>query len=718
MKKIITLCILLLAFLVGCNNNENLNNDPNLNITVVNPPTYKEMYLSEEETKVTNKTLSLTTDTLDIPNDVVVSEEQVDHFAKPDQDFYLHILLENKEAYEIMSVTIDNVKYQSYQFQDNSTSEEIIIKMQAPSLPGPYTYRITGIKYVYGSNILDVDLTSSNPIIKLGVSEVRRPKFILKNLDIFKDYIMLDYLIDENLYLDGTYRFILMKDEEIITYYDTKSISDVVTFLNLEAGALYQVVVICYADFFDGQGVSSYLLHEEEYYSYSEASLTNILAYPTYITYELKKEDVITNLTITCNGQNVTNTTTITNLDPATEYILILSYICNQKNYTITYVVKTPTYSEPTLLDFNIEPNKTYISYNVNLLDADKVVFDFNVSLYDVFGNLIEVKEDLESNFSSLASNTIYEIKLSYKYYIDDNNYETYSTSKFVNTLAKTKPVVSPIFAAGSTEIYCYYEIFDPDNTIRSISILYEDSGGYLTPISRIDYTFKNLVANRTYNIYYIIYYDDNGSGDLKRLVNTYEVKTEPSNLQIDPEFKEIFETEAHLQFYFKYNNFSVEVEGIDLYQDGSLIAEYNKEDIIKNNDLYDVYFENLEPDTKYFCIINYKYNYYDGNGVNSYSHGIDFKTANRAPNLDITYQEVANGLAVNLAVTDNVKYDYRIVLAYIDGIEWPIETSPDSLSFILVGDTIPNKFELKIIINYTDSNYTYNIFYLFDVIL
>ena len=192
--------------------------------------------------------------TLEPPSNVEVSDEQVDHYANPNEEFYLHVLLENDESYEIMSISIDNIKYQSYQFQDNSTSEEIIIKMQAPSTPGPYTYRITGIKYVYESSILDVDLDNTTPVIKLGVTDTLRPQIVFKELSTDSGILIVDYLIDDQLYLNATYRFILFLDGEIVDYLDTNELRSTIYFDELEVGKVYQFAVICYADFFDGNG--------------------------------------------------------------------------------------------------------------------------------------------------------------------------------------------------------------------------------------------------------------------------------------------------------------------------------------------------------------------------------------------------------------------------------------------------------------------------------
>lgn len=656
--------------------------------------------------------------TLEPPSNVEVSDEQVDHYANPNEEFYLHVLLENDESYEIMSISIDNIKYQSYQFQDNSTSEEIIIRMLAPSTPGPYTYRITGIKYVYESSILDVDLDNATPVIKLGVTDTLRPQIVFKELSTDSGILIVDYLIDDQLYLNATYRFILFLDGEIVDYLDTNELRSTIYFDELEVGKVYQFAVICYADFFDGNGVSSYLMYEEEIRAYSEVSLVNFVTYPTYITYEIKEDNVVTNLMVSCNGQDVTNTSVVSNLVPNTEYTFILSYVTSSTNelVEIKYVLITPSYEEPSLLYFNVDVNKTSISYQVNILDVDSIVSNFNVSLYDAKGTLIETKVDVEGTFNSLLSDTIYEIRLSYDYKLDETEIKNYSENKYVSTLAKTKPIVSPIFRTGSNEIYCYYDIYDPDNTILEIDIFYEDSGSYATYLEDDDFTFKNLEPNKTYNIFYVVYYQDNSSSDLTREVYKYEVDTISATFQLVSNIDEIFTTSCRLRCYFKQSNNSAIINSIELYgPNNTLIKVYQSDEIGVEYNYYTLYFEDLTPNTQYLYVINYSYNNYDGQGYQEYYYNNSFKTAPEIKAPNITYFMTEEGFKVLLSLTNTEASNASIKYVYINNEQIEFEQIGNSLNF-LIKNEVATKFELSIFLEFRIDNIDYLSQFYYDI--
>jgi len=56
------------------------------------------------------------------------SFEFADYYVKTNEDFFITVKLHNPDSYEILSFTLNGVKYQSYQFQDGSDSENLILK--------------------------------------------------------------------------------------------------------------------------------------------------------------------------------------------------------------------------------------------------------------------------------------------------------------------------------------------------------------------------------------------------------------------------------------------------------------------------------------------------------------------------------------------------------------------------------------------------------------
>ena len=92
-----------------------------------------------------------------IPDIGVTSD--VSYFVKPKEVVTVNIGLNNPNDYEILSLTIDNVKYQSFQFKESSTGNTIKIDMVSPENAGEYAYNIDKIKYIDGTEIKDVDMS-------------------------------------------------------------------------------------------------------------------------------------------------------------------------------------------------------------------------------------------------------------------------------------------------------------------------------------------------------------------------------------------------------------------------------------------------------------------------------------------------------------------------------------------------------------------------------
>lgn len=83
--------------------------------------------------------------------------------------FTMIATISNPYSYEILSLSINDVKYQSYQFQDNSDSETIYIEETAPAEEGTYTYRLQDIKYVQGTEIKYLSLISLSARVSITV---------------------------------------------------------------------------------------------------------------------------------------------------------------------------------------------------------------------------------------------------------------------------------------------------------------------------------------------------------------------------------------------------------------------------------------------------------------------------------------------------------------------------------------------------------------------
>ena len=90
MKKILLLCSLIIFFITGCNNKNEYEDTPSVLLL--------DFYATDTIETKTN---------MEYIDGVVVNEEQIDHYVKPNSQFYLHVKLDNPNSYEILSITIN-----------------------------------------------------------------------------------------------------------------------------------------------------------------------------------------------------------------------------------------------------------------------------------------------------------------------------------------------------------------------------------------------------------------------------------------------------------------------------------------------------------------------------------------------------------------------------------------------------------------------------------
>ena len=308
MKKILLLCSLIIFFITGCNNKNEYEDTPSVLLL--------DFYATDTIETKTN---------MEYIDGVVVNEEQIDHYVKPNSQFYLHVKLDNPNSYEILSITINDTKYQSFNFEKFSNFNEIIIQFTSQN-PGIEYYQIMQIKYVENETIKDVNVDLATAIIKVGISQVDIPSI---HVEVTKQLytILLNFKIIDNLIYNAVYRFILLKDEQIIDMKDLTNIDTSCAFGNLEEGKTYNLMVICYADLLDGNGVSAITIYNEEIQSYSKIEIKNLEIYPDKVNYDLEFNIVPLSYKVILNDEvDVTGLSEISQLDANKTYKLTIIY--------------------------------------------------------------------------------------------------------------------------------------------------------------------------------------------------------------------------------------------------------------------------------------------------------------------------------------------------------------------------------------------------------
>ena len=121
----------------------------------------KDKSASETEAETTEET------TTNPPPEFLESKT---YYAMPGEDIYIHVHISNPNEYEILSFTLNGVKYSSYMFEDGSDLETLILKYNVGEVEGLKEYTIDAIKYVDGEAIKDVRMKGDQTIeVVVGV---------------------------------------------------------------------------------------------------------------------------------------------------------------------------------------------------------------------------------------------------------------------------------------------------------------------------------------------------------------------------------------------------------------------------------------------------------------------------------------------------------------------------------------------------------------------
>ena len=103
-------------------------------------------------------------------SDKDITIDVADYYADLSEKVYIHVHIENPRNFEILSFTLNGVKYSSYMFEEGSDMQTIILKCDVGRESGLKQYTIDAIKYIDGSAIKDVKIRG-NKTVNIIVSE-------------------------------------------------------------------------------------------------------------------------------------------------------------------------------------------------------------------------------------------------------------------------------------------------------------------------------------------------------------------------------------------------------------------------------------------------------------------------------------------------------------------------------------------------------------------
>ena len=639
--------------------------DPNLGIV----PVYQGMSASD----VPNERVKLS-GTKDIEDEVlpgidVIETEGVEFFAKKGEKYLVTVHLYNPASYEILSFTLNGKKYQSFEFKEGSNSTELIIEQEAPMSSGRHDLTIDAIKYVDGTDILDVRM-EGDKTITIGVTYENLPKakFIQEEIT-YNSYKSSIEIIDEASILGENDVFIYLYDGvKIVENHELSLGLNVIEFKNLEMGQNYQYMIVGVYDSLDSVGKKANVLYKSSFKTLDGAIITDIKVTQDKVIFNpiiLNNTAKLSCISLYKGNELVKSSKTslkeFSNLLSNTDYKIILEYQFNlnekivKKN--IEYKFKTKEKVAPKLEFSELKNSKNSISGSILLDDNDTTIISIQIKLY-LNGILMNSTNNLDFSFNNLLSNSNYLLEVKYSYDLNDG---TGIIEKVLNTnlrtLEYTIPKVDIILSSTIDNIDFDIILNDPDNvtTFKYINLYQGDL--LINSLTNLSVkSFSNLKANVLYIIRVLYTYDLNDGEGIHNLEISKNIITNKEVPTIN--FTPYLITSDMVEFnlLISDNNVVGRVNSISLYANGSFISKINESD----SKLTD-----LDSNTVYTIKVNYVYDFDDGYGSRELNEEFTFKTLKENPTYELFASNVTKtSITINHNIVDN---DHALTFNKVD---------------------------------------------------
>ncbi len=290
----------------------------------------------------------------DILGGINVESAAPRYYARPMEDIYITVHVDNPDNFVILSFTLNGQMYSSYMFEEGSDLENLILKVNVGDIEGIVSYTIDAIKYVDGTDIKDAKFDGDRTV-EVGVYPESQPAVTVSSEVIGYNTLSFTANAQDALGLiglsEGNVQAVLYDGEKIVATTDLAAVGDtVVVFDNLKTGTLYQYAIVATYDALDGKGISTYILAEKAFYTKSIVLFDEIDFDTTTVSYSFYWDEAFANKTLTgivlyqgdTKVREVEVTATaVAELLPDTEYTLVASYQNGEQSEQISITFKT-----------------------------------------------------------------------------------------------------------------------------------------------------------------------------------------------------------------------------------------------------------------------------------------------------------------------------------------------------------------------------------------
>ncbi len=558
-----------LALLVGCTGS--LPSEPNDNVGGA-APVYQGMVLSDSvqalsafsQGSISNLSLFTNLSTTYTENDLkdIIANEmpyentgEIDHFADLNQDVFITVKLLNPDGQAILRFTLNGVVYQSFQFNEGSDSENLILKVNSGTVSGVKEFTIDEIKYVEnGTNEIKDAIFDGDRTIKLGVKHGTLPTAQANNLVHNATSMSVNANVNDSSALiaeaGDTLKAFLITNNEVLDSTDLVLGDNTIEFSKLSPNTQYVFVIATIIDVLDGNGKHIYLLLDAQSFTTGTlASIDNVVPTQDSVAFDITATDTDEVGAITAielyQGETLIKALTdlrlrtFSDLLSNNEYQIKVTYTYDlndglgEQELITTETVTTLTKATPEVVVENVVPTQDSLTFDITVTDADEVGAITAIELYQG-ETLIEALTDLSlRTFSDLLSNNTYQIKVTYTYDLNDGlGEQELITTETLATLAKATP-----------EVLVENVVPTQDSVTFDITVTDADEVGEITAIelyqgetlieALTDLTlreFKGLSRNTTYQIKVTYTYDLNDGKFFNEIAIYYSMITQLLN--------------------------------------------------------------------------------------------------------------------------------------------------------------------------------------------
>ena len=610
-------------------------------------------------------------------DDVTAEVEEYGGFANVNENIIINIHIDNPSEYVILRFILNGITYQSFQFEEGSTSSLIKLKINVGQIPGKKDFKIDEIKYVddYDNLIKDVKMEGKK-IISVGITYDILPE--CKEIKIQKTFqnLSIEILIEDYYEIANNNMYLyLFKDDILIERFIlVKGVNNIIID-KLDIVTEYNIVISATYDCLNGQGRKSYTLHKESVTTDDLELITLKDFNVSYHTIEFNystdyKNSFFDKIELLRNTDNLKekvfykNISKIDSLNDNTTYKLVIYSHAFVNDVLIDrvyeYTFTTLEIPKPTLEYFKfteITDTTVVFDYETSFLGGKDLYFEVIRVILIVDG--LEVRSELTNRFEDLESDTNYIIKIHCIYGVNEQSTNVIFFEKEFKTL-DIKPHLE-VLEFFIQDKYVQWIIAEAYITCDVIE-LYQ--GDQLKTV--VDYSndrISPLIPNTSYTIKFKYYYtDDDG-----KIINDAIVKDFKTNEYFIPDIYIDYATDTDAiiiePIFFEYKD-KIEVESVILY--------HNDTEVQRLKNLNHWTFYNVTPGLTYRVDINYKCKINSQECEKTSSKNIimpinENNSYARAINIEVEYNKVKFDLFES---DPNNQVDVRKISLYLDGEE------------------------------------------------